>query len=144
MTMNRIGIGSVVLLGVALVSATATVHVAGGRSTGAVTTAPRQVTRTAHGPRYPSAAEFGRALVGTTNQFAAKTGDPTRIGHPHCVPGSPGSYMCAYSSKRPGKPRECHLMQGRWTPEQDSTITVTLGGRTGRCGSIREAIDSLQ
>jgi hypothetical protein len=146
MTMKRIGIGSVVLLGVAVVSATATVHVAGGRSTGAVTSAPapRKATRTPAGPRYPSAAEFGRALVGTTNQFAAATGDPTRIGHPHCVPGSRGNYMCAYSSKRPGTPRECHLMQGRWTPKKDSTITVTLGGRTGRCGSIREAIASLQ
>jgi hypothetical protein len=144
MNMKRIGIGCGVLFGVALVSATATVHVAGGGSRGAVTTAPRQITRVPHRPRYPSAAEFGRALAGTTNQFAAANGDPTRVGHPHCVPGSPGSYMCAYSSKRPGKPRECHLMQGRWTPEKDSTITVTLGGRTGRCGSIREAIDSLQ
>jgi hypothetical protein len=144
MTMNRIGIGSVVLFGVALVSATATVHVAGGRSTGAVTSAPRQATRTPHGHRYPSATEFGRALVGTTNQFAAANGDPTRIGHPHCVQGSPGSYMCAYSSKGPGMPLECHLMQGRWTPEKNSTITVTLAGRTVRCGSLREAIDSLQ
>jgi hypothetical protein len=144
MTMKRINSGWVVLLGVALLSGTVLVHVAGGRSSEAVTTAPRQATRATHGLRYPSATEFGRALVGTTNQFAAATGDPTRIGRPHCVQGSPGSYMCAYSSKGPGKQRECHLMQGRWTPEKDSTITVTLGGRTGRCGSIREAIDSLQ
>jgi hypothetical protein len=144
MTIKRISIGWVVLLGVALLSGTALVHVAGGRSSGAVTMALRQVTRAPHGPRYPSATEFGRALVGTTNQFAAATGDPTRIGHPHCVQASPGSYMCAYSSKRPGEPRECHLMQGRWTPEKISTITVTLAGLTGRCGTLREAIHSLQ
>jgi hypothetical protein len=35
-------------------------------------------------------------------------------------------------------------MQARWTPERASTITITLAGRTRRCGSLRQALDSLQ
>jgi hypothetical protein len=142
--MKRIGIGWLVLLAVALVSATTTVHVAGGRTDRSPTIAPRQLVRTADKPRFPSAAEFARAFVGTTNQFAAEHGDPTRISQPHCVQASPGHYMCSYVATRPRVPRECYLMQARWTPQKASTITITLAGRTARCGSLREAIDSLQ
>jgi hypothetical protein len=148
--MKRIGIGWLALAAVALVSATTTVHVAGGRTHGTITTAPRQlapaagIARTADKPRFPSAAEFAHAFVGTTNQFAAEHGDPTRISQPHCVQASPGHYMCSYVAKRPRVPRRCYLMQARWTPQKASTITITLAGRTARCGSLREAIDSLQ
>jgi hypothetical protein len=34
-------------------------------------------------------------------------------------------------------------MQGRWTPHAASTITVTLAGRSRRCGTVRQAIQSL-
>jgi hypothetical protein len=35
-------------------------------------------------------------------------------------------------------------MQARWTPERASSFTVTLAGRTERCGSLREALRSLR
>lgn len=87
----------------------------------------------------PTAAEFGRALAGTANQFGADA----KILRPHCVQAKPGRYMCSYAVVR-GSHSECHIMQGRWTPDAASTITVTLAGRTGRCGSLRDAIQSLQ
>lgn len=86
----------------------------------------------------PTAAEFGRALMGTANQY----GSDAKIAEPHCVQPKPGRYMCAYAVVRKGR-SECHLMQGRWTPDAASTITVTLAGRAGRCGSLRDAIQSL-
>jgi hypothetical protein len=87
----------------------------------------------------PTAAEFGRALMGTANQF----GSDAKIARTHCVQAKPGRYMCSYAVQRKGRQDECHLMQGRWTPDADSTITVTLAGRAGRCGSLRDAIQSL-
>jgi hypothetical protein len=93
--------------------------------------------------RLPSAAEFARFFVGATNKFAMDHGAPVRIGLADCVQASRGHYMCSYESTRPGAPPQCHLMQARWTPRADSTITVTLAGRTARCGSLREAIDSI-
>jgi hypothetical protein len=79
----------------------------------------------------PTALEFGDALT--------QTGSITHI---HCVQAAPGAYMCAYTVLRAGHP-ECHLMQGRWTPHAASTITVTLAGRSRRCGTVRQAIQSL-
>ena len=87
----------------------------------------------------PTAEEFGRALMGTANQFGADA----KIARTHCVQAKPGRYMCSYAVVRKGQSDECHLMQGRWTPNADSTITVTLAGRAARCGSLRDAIDSL-
>ena len=87
----------------------------------------------------PTAAEFGRALMGTANQF----GSDAKIARTHCVQAKPGRYMCSYAVVRKGRTAECHLMQGRWTPDAASTITVTLAGRTARCGSLRDAIQSL-
>jgi hypothetical protein len=87
----------------------------------------------------PTAAEFGRALAGTANQY----GSDAKLARTHCVQAKPGRYMCSYAVVRQGR-SECHLMQGRWTPDAASTITVTLAGRTGRCGSLRDAIQSLQ
>jgi hypothetical protein len=79
----------------------------------------------------PTALEFGDALT--------QTGSITHI---HCVQAAPGAYMCAYTVLRAGH-SECHLMQGRWTPHAASTITVTLAGRSRRCGTVRQAIQSL-
>ena len=87
----------------------------------------------------PTAAEFGRALMGTANQY----GSDAQIARPHCVQAKPGRYMCAYAVVRKGRSDECHIMQGRWTPDAASTITVTLAARAARCGSLRAAIQSL-
>jgi hypothetical protein len=91
----------------------------------------------------PSAAEFGIAFVEATNRYAKDHGDPARISRPDCVRAAPGRYMCSYAVLKPRTPEECHLMQARWTPHAASTITVTLAGRTPRCRSLREALDSL-
>ena len=91
----------------------------------------------------PTAAEFAHNFVGTTNAYAEASGDRTRIGNADCVQASRGHYMCSYSAKKPGAKAECHVMQARWTPNRASTITVTLAGRTTRCGSLDEALRSL-
>ena len=52
------------------------------------------------------------------------------------------AYMCAYTITKNGISTG-HLMQGRWTPNKASKITVTLAGRTGRCGTLKEAIQTL-
>ena len=118
------------LLAVVLTSAVAAVDIASGS--------------THERAGLPTAAEFGRDFVALSNRFAADHGDGRRISDPDCVQASPGAYMCSFASTRPGGPRQCHLMQARWTPRRESTITVTLGGRTKRCGSLREAIASLR
>src|SRR5256885_17269089 len=92
----------------------------------------------------PPAKEFARIFVGVTTAYAQGLGQPERIAQTSCVQAAPGRYMCSYAVKRPGRPNECHLMQAQWTPQEASTITVTLAGRTERCGSLHEAIDSLR
>lgn len=93
----------------------------------------------------PPTGEFARVFVGLTAAYAQMLdAEQPRIGHTHCVQPVPGRYMCSYALSRPGRPLECHLMQARWTPRSASTITVTLAGRTSRCGSLREAIASLR
>jgi hypothetical protein len=92
----------------------------------------------------PTAADFGRAFVGTANAYAAAHASPARLTNPDCVQAMVGRYMCSYAITRPGRRLECHLMQARWTPEEASTITVTLAGRTARCESLRAALDSLR
>lgn len=92
----------------------------------------------------PSAAEFAAVLIGTTNAHAAASGDPTRIANPDCVQAAAGRYMCSFASVTPGGARTCHVMQARWTPQGASSFTVTLAGRALRCGSLREALRSLQ
>jgi hypothetical protein len=91
----------------------------------------------------PTAREFARRLIGVTNAYAAASGDAARIANANCVRASRVEYMCSYASKRPGGRAECHIMQGRWTPNAASTITVTLAGRANRCGTLREALRSL-
>ena len=91
----------------------------------------------------PSASTFAAEFVRVTNQYTTEIGDTATIGAAHCVQAAPGQYMCAYTVSQNGT-SECHLMQARWTPGQASEITVTLAGRVGRCGSVREAIQSLR
>ena len=91
----------------------------------------------------PTAMEFAHNFVGTTNAYAAASGDATRIGNADCVQANRGHYMCSYAAQKPGAAVECHVMQARWTPNAASTITVTLAGRSRRCGSLDEALRSL-
>ena len=53
-------------------------------------------------------------------------------------------YMCSYAVTGPAAATECRVMQARWTPKKASTITVTLADRAARCGSLREALHTLQ
>src|SRR4051812_16241555 len=69
----------------------------------------------------PTAVEFGRALMGTANQLNVDAG----VADPHCVRAAPGRYMCAFAMVR-GAARECHLMQGRSTPQAESASTITV------------------
>jgi hypothetical protein len=91
----------------------------------------------------PTADEFAHNFVGATNAFAVAHGDAVRVGNANCVEAKRGHYMCSYAATRPGAAPECHVMQARWTPNRLSTITVTLAGRAGRCGTLREALRSL-
>lgn len=84
-----------------------------------------------------SAEVFARALAGTANQFRSAA----KIVNVHCVQGYPGDYMCSYAVLRRGR-TECHLMQGRWSPETGE-IDVLLAGRTKRCSTLRDAVHSL-
>lgn len=90
----------------------------------------------------PSAAGFAKIFVASANAYSVAHHDARRVMKPHCVEAARGRYMCAYTAVMPAG-RECHLMQASWTPAADSTITVTLSGRTHRCGSVRAAIRSL-
>lgn len=92
----------------------------------------------------PSAGGFAQTFVGLTNAYAQANGEATRVSSPHCVQASRGHYMCAYVVSRPSGRRECHLMQAQWTPGALSTFHVTLSGRAGRCGTVREAVRSLR
>jgi hypothetical protein len=117
-----------------------------GAATAAATAPPRPTPASNDGrvgEQPPSADEFGRHLVVVTNARAAADGDAKRIGQTDCVQPVPGRYMCSYSVREQGRPTACHLMQARWTPNAASTITVTLAGTTKRCGSLRDALASL-
>jgi len=94
-------------------------------------------------PKTPSATQFAHNFIGVTNKHASDHGQATRVGNAHCVQAAPGKYMCSYLVMTKGV-RTCHLMQAKWTPERSSAITVTLAGRTSRCGTLREAIQSLR
>src|SRR4051812_4313212 len=108
----------------------------------AAAAAPAQAERRVEAP--PSAKEFARVFIGVSTAYARGQGQLERITHTDCVQAAPGRYMCSYVVTRPGRPTECHLMQAQWTPAEASTITVTLAGRTARCGTLREAIASLR
>jgi hypothetical protein len=105
--------------------------------------APAQAERRVDAP--PPAKEFARVFVGLTAAYARSLdAEQPCIGHAHCVQPVSGHYMCSYALARPSRPLECHIMHALWTPRRASTITVTLAGRTARCGSLREAIASLR
>lgn len=91
----------------------------------------------------PSASEFAIDVVGTTTAYANANGETARIANVDCVQASSGHYMCSYAVVRPGRARECHLMQAIWTPNRASTYTVARAGRTHACGTVREAVRSL-
>src|SRR3954451_2953521 len=80
----------------------------------------------------PTASEFGLDFVNTANAYAVAHGSRARLMKQDCVEASSGHYMCSYAIAKPGRPVDCHLMQARWTPQAESTITVTLAGRTAR------------
>jgi hypothetical protein len=91
----------------------------------------------------PNAIDFAGTFVGTANAYSKAHGSPSRIARVHCVQASRGHYMCSYAVVRPRREPECHLMQARWTPGEASSYEVTLSGRAERCGSLRQAIRSL-
>ena len=91
----------------------------------------------------PTARDFADTFAGTTNAFSNAHGLRSRIARVHCVQAARGHYMCSYAVVRPQREPECHLMQARWTPGRLSSFEVTLSGRAERCGSLREAIASL-
>jgi hypothetical protein len=102
------------------------------------------VTESLHGEA-PGPAEFARQLAGLANQFAAQEGDNARMAKVECVQGAHrGHYMCSFALLRSTRPEECHLIQAIWTPTAIDSFRITLSGRAGRCGSLREAIQSLQ
>ena len=112
----------------------------------AATAAPPEVSGdTTTKPRLASlsASAFADAFVHATAQYARANGDTARISDADCVQAARGRYMCSYAVRRPGAPRTCHIMQARLTPEAASSFAITLAGRTGRCGSLREALASL-
>lgn len=92
----------------------------------------------------PAPAEFAREFLGLNNAYARAHGDPARLANADCVQASPGHYMCSYAVRRPNRASECHIMQAMWTPRALSSFTVTLSGRAERCGSLREALQSLR
>ena len=85
-----------------------------------------------------SASDFAHELVGTTSTLPGKP----KMVDVHCVEAAPNRYMCSYALLRRTR-RECHLMQGRWSPST-AAIVVTLAGRTARCTTLRAAIQSLR
>jgi len=125
------------LLTAALVPALALAFFVAGRAQKAAGAGSR-----ASASAIPSASQFAHDLVGVTNAYAQKNGDGAVIGDAQCVTPAPGQYMCSYRATVHGT-TTCHLMQAKWTPTSPSSITVTLAGRTNRCGTLREAIQSL-
>jgi hypothetical protein len=91
----------------------------------------------------PTAAEFATDLAGTANQYGAAHAASNRLARTHCVEPAAGRYMCSFAVVHQDGSSECHLIQARWAPEAESTIKVTLAGRVARCGSLREAIQTL-
>jgi len=152
-TLTRTGAAGVLLMSLLGAAAAVGYGMVAGHDAGAPTAARPATSqpppaRTAHGRRAgeqpPSADEFGEHLVAVTNAYATARGDSRRLGSTDCVRPVPNRYMCSYSVSEPGRPKACHLVQARWTPDAASTITVTLAGRTKRCGSLRDALASLE
>jgi hypothetical protein len=92
----------------------------------------------------PTAAEFGRILTGTANAYAEAHGEETRVGRARCAQGAPGHYLCAYTTTESGGRPVCRVVQARWTPQRLSTFTVELSGVAARCGTLRQAVQTLR
>jgi len=108
-------------------------------------TAPLAVPVAASLDAAPGPAEFAHELAGLANQFSAQTGDDGRLTQVECVQGAHrGHYMCSFALLRTSRPTECHLIQAIWTPAGVDSFRITLSGRVARCGSLREAVQSLQ
>jgi len=135
-----------VVLAVAACSAAAATYAIAGRM---VTSDGKRVLSAAGGPltssaaASPSAAEFAQQFIGITNANANADGNPARITRADCIRASRDHYMCSYVVRTLARPSECHLMQAVWTPRALSSFTVILSGRVKRCGSLREALRSL-
>lgn len=145
-------LGPFPVVSLALVAAAAAVgvyglgeHVASGSRQAELLPAPAVPAHpeSLHGPA-PDAHEFARELTGMANQFAAKQGTTARLDRVDCVEAEHGKYMCSFALLRPAQRAECHLIQATWTPMGVDSFKVTLSGLTTRCGSLREAIHSLQ
>jgi hypothetical protein len=95
----------------------------------------------AHQP--PSKGRFAHIFIASTNAYAVAHHDARRVLHADCVEPTAGRYMCSFLADVPPGRHECHLIQAKWTPGGTSTITITLSGRTRRCGSLQEALRSL-
>ena len=91
----------------------------------------------------PSASNFGAMLALTTTDNAKAHGKSLKMERVDCVEPKRGRYMCSYNLRVPGRPGACHLIQARWTPGSASIFTVTLAGRTARCQSLSDALQSL-
>jgi hypothetical protein len=91
----------------------------------------------------PTAAGIASVFVSLTSAYARAHHDRTGIANVDCVQAARGRYMCSYTTRRPARRPECHLMQARWTPQLASTFTVTLAGRVKRCATLQQALHSL-
>jgi hypothetical protein len=92
----------------------------------------------------PSAASFAQQFLSLANAYAQANRDAHRFSRADCVSPARGRYMCSYATTNAGQREQCHIMQAKWTPNAASTFTITLSGRTARCGSLREALRSLR
>jgi hypothetical protein len=110
----------------------------------ATTPDPVVDTTTATPEAPPTAGDFAEEFFATANAYSAQHGQAVRLGRAHCVQASRGHYMCSYESRTPGQAPQCHIIQAQWTPDAESTFTVTLSSRVTRCGSLRAALRSLR
>jgi hypothetical protein len=143
--------GGFLLLGAIVAAvAVATYAIAEGIAGGEAKSASVPVAHRTHAPARaksdapPTAAQFAALFTTLGNLYGEQHGKPQRLTHGDCVQASSGHYMCSYAVVRSGQPKECHLMQAEWTPNEASTYKVTLAGRVTRCGTLREALASLR
>jgi hypothetical protein len=105
---------------------------------------PAARVATVHGASPATAREFASIFVALSNAYAAQHGKTARFTGADCVQASTGHFMCSYAIVRPGRGKECHLMQAEWTPNGASSFKVTLAGRVPTCHTLREALKSLK
>lgn len=91
----------------------------------------------------PSAMGFAGLIADSTSAYQKTHGISARLTNVNCVRASSFEYMCSYAVTSPNRPRTCHLLQARWTPNTAALYTATLAGRVKECGTLREALRSL-